>query len=200
MKKMLLLCLSLVASTPLHSNVSEDLQNVVHEKIQNYSIENAFALGFQKIMVTGKMPYLSTVLLSQMQKRVTTSKPAIALLCNDILSRKLTRLYPYVQDNFHTIADYIQLNKGRFKASSWDSIEEILRQKLSEFYNFIPDWARGIQVHAEQDEIRFFQRLFIRRVIEWECEEFYALLLGEFFHLLSPHDKVVLGWGESESD
>ena len=165
MKKILSLCLALAATTPTYASVSQDLQNLVDEKTEYYTVEHAHAYAYSKMIIAGKVPVLSGMLLSRMQANVTTSKPAIARLCDDILTRKLKWLYPYVQDNFATISDYIVLNHGFFNASSWNAVEEMLRHGLTEFYEFIPDWARGIDEHAASDEILFFQRLFIRRVI-----------------------------------
>ena len=198
MKKLLSLCLALIANAPLQASASGALGEIWAEKTNFISSENAHAYVYSRIIVTGKAPLLGGLLLGRMQANVTTAKPAIAKLCHDVLSRKLWRLYPYVHENFATIADYIRLGKGFFNASSWNAIEEMLRHRLEEFYYLIPQWARDIDQHAEEDEIKFFQRLFIRRVIEWEHEEFYDLLLDEMPHLLSEHDKDVLGYYDSQ--
>ncbi len=199
MKKVMLLCAALVANTPINASLSEDVANLWKEKTERLSLENAYAFAYSKMIVAGKVPIARGILLSRMQANVTTSKPAIAKLCHDILSRKLARLYPYVHDNFATIAGYLELQHGFFNANSWNAIEDMLRHGREEFYPLIPDWARGIDQHAAATDVLFFSRLFIRRVIEWEREEFYDLLLDEMLHLLTEHDKEVLGYYDSDS-
>ncbi len=199
MKKLIaLICIVLPA--PLHAGFGENVLSHWKEKVENLTIENAIALALHKTMITAKVPYAKKLFLNRMQASVTTSKPAIALLCDDITSRKAKALYPYVHDHFATIADFIDLRSGMFDKSSWDVVEEILRHDIKEFYELIPDWALGIEHYAEGWEIFFFERLFVRRIVEWDRVEFYDLVIDHFYDLLTEHDKEELGLVESDSD
>ncbi len=198
MKKLIALFF-LALPAPAYAGFGGQILDHFKEKIQNINAENITAIALLKAMPAAKVPYAKGVLLSQMQSRVTTSQPAIALLCEAITARKAKVLYPYVHDKFPLIADYIDLRNGTLSKSSWDTIEEILHHGIEEFYPLVPDWALSIAEHATDWKIFFFERLFVRQVIEWEREVFYDLLINHFYDLLTEHDKEVLGLQESDT-